>query len=330
MSDKKVVLSGVKPSGQPTLGNYLGAFKPFGAFQNEHNVFFMVADQHAITVRQNPKDLAENSLAIAAWYLASRLDPARCTLFIQSQVPAHAQLSWVLNTYTQVGELERMTQYKDKGRTNKDSANAGLFTYPVLMAADILLYQAAVVPVGDDQIQHLELTRDIATRFNNLYGPVFTVPKGIKPPAAERVKDLQNPEKKMSKSEGGSGTIMLLDTPAEAAKKIKRAVTDSLGVIKYDVKAQPGLANLIEILAACTGSTPKKVAEEFAGKQYGALKEATANAVAETLEPLQKAYNGYMNDKAELLNILHKGAERARQAAAPTLAKVYAGIGFVA
>lgn len=330
MSDKKTIFSGVQPSGTPSIGNYLGAFKPFTAYQNTHNAFFCVVDQHAITVRQDPKLLQQNTLAIAAWYLASGLDAAKCTLFIQSQVPAHAQLGWVLNTVTQMGELERMTQFKDKSARHAQNINVGLFAYPTLMAADILLYNAHEVPVGDDQTQHLELTRDVAHRFNTAFGPTFTVPKAIIPPAAARVKDLQNPDKKMSKSEPGQGTILLTDTPAEAAKKIKRAVTDSLGVIKYDVKAQPGLANLIEMLAVCTNSTAKKVAEEFADKQYGALKEATANAVAETLEPLQKAYNGYMDDKAELLNILHKGAARARQAAAPTLAKAYANIGFVA
>jgi tryptophanyl-tRNA synthetase len=331
---KKTVLSGVQPSGTPSIGNYLGAFKPFTSYQHSHNAFFCVVDQHAITVRQEPKTLRHNTLAVAAWYLASGLDPNQCTLFIQSHVPAHAQLGWVLNTVTQMGELERMTQFKDKSARHAQNINVGLFAYPTLMAADILLYNTDEVPVGEDQIQHLELTRDVAHRFNAAFGPnsqaVFTMPKAVLPPAGARIRDLQNPERKMSKSEPGKGTILLTDTPAEAAKKIKSAVTDSLGVIKYDPKEQPGLANLIDILAVCTGRTPTQVENDFAGQQYGALKQATADAVADTLEPLQQAYNGYMDDKAELMRILHKGAERANQVANATLAKAYEAIGFVA
>jgi tryptophanyl-tRNA synthetase len=330
MSDKKTVFSGVQPSGTPSIGNYLGAFRPFTQYQKSHNAFFCVVDQHAITVRQDPKVLHSNSLAVCAWYMASGLNPNDCTLFIQSHVPAHAQLGWALNTYTQMGELERMTQFKDKSARHAQNINVGLFDYPVLMAADILLYHAHEVPVGDDQTQHVELCRDVATRFNNLYGNVFTVPKAIKPAAGARVKDLQTPEKKMSKSEPGKGTILLTDTPAEASKKIKSAVTDSLGVIKYDVQNQPGLANLIDILAVCTNRTPQQVEEEFAGQQYGALKTATADAVAATLEPLQAGFNRLMADKAELQNILRKGAAHANELATATLAKVYEAVGFVA
>jgi tryptophanyl-tRNA synthetase len=327
---RKTVLSGVQPSGTPSLGNFLGAFKPFTAYQHSHNAFFCVVDQHAITVRQEPKTLHHNSLAVAAWYLASGLNPNDCTLFIQSHVPAHAQLGWVLNTVTQMGELERMTQFKDKSARHAQNINVGLFAYPTLMAADILLYNTDEVPVGEDQTQHLELTRDVAHRFNAAFGDTFTMPKAVLPPAGARVRDLQNPERKMSKSEPGKGTILLTDTPAEAAKKIKSAVTDSLGVITYDPQNQPGLANLIDILAVCTGRTPKQVEAEFSGQQYGPLKQATADAVSATLEPLQKAYNGYMNDKAELLRLLHQGAERANQVANATLAKAYEAIGFVA
>lgn len=329
MSSSSVIVSGVQASGTPSLGNYLGAFKPFTSYQESHKVYFFVADHHAITVRQDPKEFHHNTLAIAAWYLASGLDPARCTLFIQSHVPAHAELGWILNTYTQMGELERMTQFKDKSARHRDNINAGLFTYPALMAADILLYQPEGVPVGDDQTQHLELTRDVATRFNNIYGPTFTVPKALTPKAGARVKDLQDPTKKMSKSQPGPGTILLTESPAEAAKKVKRAVTDSLGVITYDPKGQPGLANLIDMLAACSARTPQQVAQEFEGQQYGALKNAVAEAVAFTMEPLQERYNRLMSDPAELQSILRQGAEKARVTAAATLTAVKERIGYV-
>lgn len=325
----KTCFSGIQPSGQPSLGNLLGAFIPFLKYQDSHSAVFCVVDHHAITVRQKPEDLRHNTLSLAAYYLASGLNPERCTLFVQSHVRAHAELGWILNTYTQMGELERMTQFKDKSARHKDNINAGLFAYPTLMAADILLYQAHEVPVGEDQIQHVEITRDIATRFNNLYGPTFTLPKAIIPQAAARVKDLQEPEKKMSKSVVGKGTIFLADTPDAAAKKIKSAVTDSLGVIKYDPQNQPGLANLIEILAALTNRTPKEVAAEYEGQQYGPLKNATAEAVAETLEPLQARYNELMGDKAELLNILKKGADKARPLAEKTLSDVMDKVGYV-
>lgn len=327
---KPSLLSGVTPSGQPTLGNYIGAFKPFTSFQESHHVFFMVADHHAITVRQDPKELHENTLGIAAWYIASGLNPKLCTLFVQSHVPAHVELGWILNSFTQMGELERMTQYKDKSARSAANVNAGLFTYPVLMAADILLYDAAEVPVGEDQTQHLEITRDIAERFNNHYGQkLLAVPKLTLPRTGARVKDLQDPTKKMSKSQPGAGTILLKETPAEAAKKISRAVTDSLGVIKYDPAVQPGLANLIEILAATSGRTPQQVAQEFEGQQYGPLKKAVAEAVAFTLEPLQAEYNRLMSDKAELTSILRKGAEKANETASLTLKRVKDAVGYV-
>jgi tryptophanyl-tRNA synthetase len=329
MGHKTIAFSGVQPSGTPSIGNYLGAFRPFTRFQDSHTTFFCVVDQHAITVRQEPKMLYENSLAVAAWYLASGLDPAKCTFFIQSHVPAHAQLGWALNTVTQMGELERMTQFKDKAARHAQNINVGLFDYPVLMAADILLYQTQVVPVGDDQVQHLELTRDVAQRFNGAFGETFTIPKAVLPPAGARIRDLQNPGKKMSKSEPGAGTILLTDSPAEAAKKIKRAVTDSLGVVAYDPQNQPGLANLIEILAACTNRTPQQVAAAFAGQQYGPFKQAVADAVAATLEPLQAEQARILADKSWLLAILKQGAARANEVAEATLARVYKNLGFV-
>lgn len=326
---KPTSFSGVQPSGNPTLGNYLGAFLPFTAYQNSHQAYFCVVDHHAITVRQDPKELRENSFAVAAWYIAAGLKPENCTLFIQSHVPQHTELAWILNTYSQMGELERMTQFKDKAARHKENVNVGLFSYPVLMAADILLYNTQEVPVGDDQTQHIELCRDVATRFNNLYGNTFVVPKGIIPKAGARVKDLQDPTRKMSKSLPGLGCILLADSPAEAAKKVKKAVTDTENHIAYNPAAQPGVSNLLEILGACTGRTPQAVEKEYAGQQYGALKNAVADAVAATLEPLQADYNHLMDDKAELLAILEKGADTAREVAAATLTRVKQKVGYV-
>lgn len=327
------ILSGIKPSGRPTLGNFLGAYLPFSRFlaQRTHRVFMMVADHHAITVRQDPKELHENTYAIAAWYIASGLNPADCALFVQSHVPEHTQLGWILTTFTQMGELARMTQYKDKAKGDNDGVGAGLFAYPALMAADILLYDTTEVPVGDDQTQHVEITRDIATRMNNLYGAdTFVLPKAVKPVAAQRLRDLQNPLKKMSKSEASEGgCIMLEDDTAGITKKIKRAVTDTLGEVAYDPAGQPGLANLIEILAACSNRTPQEVVKEFKGGQYGPLKAAVAEAVVQMLEPVQAEYAKLMADKGELHNILAKGADKARDQAAQTLGRVMRKVGYV-
>jgi len=326
------ILSGVKPSGQPTLGNYLGAFRPFSKFlaQKSHRVFMMIADHHVINTHPAPQDLYEQTLNIAAWYMASGLNPADCTLFVQSHVPEHTELAWILNSFVTIGELSRMTQFKEKGRADGHKTNAGLQQYPVLMAADILLYQATDVPVGDDQIQHVELCRDIATRFNNHYETkVLTVPKAVKPVTAERVRDLQNPLKKMSKSEGGSGCIVLEDNVDGAVKKITRAVTDSLNHIAYNPTEQPGVANLLEILAACRGTTPQAQAQGLAGQGYGTLKTITAEAVAELLTPLQAEYHRLLADKAELQRILATGAAHAEAVAATTLAKVKATVGYL-
>lgn len=325
------ILSGVQPSGVPSIGNYLGAFLPFSHFlkARTHKVYFFLADHHAITVRQDPKDLHENTLALTAWYLASGLDPALCDIFVQSHVPQHAELAWIFQTFTQMGELERMTQYKDKAKQHSQNINAGLFTYPSLMAADILLYDTTEVPVGDDQTQHLEIARDIATRINNHYGPTLIVPKGRFPEAAARVRDLQEPDRKMSKSRPGPGTVLLTESTDEIAKKFKRAVTDTVGAVKYDPATQPGVANLIEILAACSNRTPQQVEAEFAGGQYGPLKSAVAEAVVQTLEPVQTEFKRLMNDKAELQNILAKGAEAAKEKAEQTLVRVMRTMGYV-
>lgn len=327
---QKTILSGIQPSGQMSLGNYLGAIKRFVETQNEAFTYFFIADLHAITVRQDPAELQENCYSIAAWYLAAGLDPAQCSLFVQSQVPEHAQLGWVLGTFTQMGELERMTQFKDKAARHKQNINAGLFTYPSLMAADILLYQADEVPVGDDQKQHLELTRNVAERFNGVYGDVFTVPEFKAATAAARVMDLQTPTKKMSKSDPGAGTILLIDEPKQIEKKIKRAVTDTIEQVNWDREAQPGISNLIEIYAACKGIAPEEAAQEFAGQtQYGPLKTAVAEAVLEKVVPLQERYKTLMADKGELDKTLAAGAEKARETAAKTLKQVYEAVGFV-
>jgi tryptophanyl-tRNA synthetase len=325
------ILSGIQPTGTPTLGNLIGAYLPFRKLIGEgtHRTYIMVVDHHAITVRQDPKAFHQNILAGTAWYLANGVTPDKCTLFIQSHVRAHAELAWILNTFTQMGELERMTQFKDKAAQHKDNINAGLFTYPVLQAADILLYDATDVPVGDDQVQHVELTRDIATRVNNLYGPTFVMPRVMAPKVGARVRDLQEPERKMSKSRPGPGTI-LLDEPVDgAAKKIRRAVTDSTGVIAYEPEARPGLANLIDILAALTGRAPKAVAEEFAGQQYGPLKNAVADALVATLEPLQAEHKRLMADQGHLLGLLREGAEKASAHAEATLRRVKEKVGYV-
>ncbi len=326
---KKTVLSGVQPSGMPSLGNYLGAFSQFVKFQDTHEAFYCVVDLHAITVRQDPDELRNNTYDIAAWFLASGLNPENCALFVQSHVHEHAELGWLLSTFTQMGELERMTQFKDKAARHKHNINAGLFTYPTLMAADILLYQAHEVPVGHDQTQHLELTRDIATRVNGAYGEVFTLPKAVIPKAAARVKDLQNPERKMSKSEAGGGCILLADEPNAIEKKIKRAVTDNEGVVRYDEANQPGVANLLGIFAACKNMTIEQAEAHFKDARYGDFKVAVAQAVRDELEPLQERYYAIMADKKELDDILAHGAKKARKRAHKTLAAVKDKIGLV-
>jgi tryptophanyl-tRNA synthetase len=332
------VLTGIQPTGVPTLGNLLGFFKPALSFQATHKAYYFVVDHHAITVRQQPADLLANTRAVAAWYLAAGLDPAKACLFVQSHVREHVELGWILNTFTQMGELERMTQFKEKGVQHAQNINVGLFAYPVLQAADILLYNATEVPVGDDQKQHVELCRDIATRFNNIYGPLFTVPKHTLPPIGARVRDLQDPTKKMSKSRPGAGCVLLTDTAAEVEKKFKRAVTDSdsgADAIRYDPINKPGVANLLEIIAGCGGlkekHTPQEVADFLSStiNNYGALKQIAAEAVTFKIQQLQFNYQEIINDTRKLDEILAQGAESAQKVASVTLARVKEAMGYL-
>lgn len=325
--DKKRIFSGIQPSGALTIGNYLGAIKNWSKLIDEYECIFSVVDLHAITVRQDPKELHERCLALIAQYIASGIDPEKCTIFIQSHVPSHAELGWILNCYTYMGELERMTQFKDKSSRHADNINAGLFTYPVLMAADILLYQTDLVPVGHDQKQHLELARDIADRFNKIYGDAFKVPEGYIAKMGARIMDLQNPERKMSKSEP-QGSIALLEEPASIIKKIKRAQTDSLGVVACG-EGRYGMNNLISMYGAVTGKTQEQIEAEFEGKGYGDFKKAIAEAVVAELEPIQNKYRELMENKDYLKEVYQKGAIRAREIADATMQDVFRRIGYV-
>lgn len=329
---KPIVFSGAQPSGELTLGNYLGALKNWVALQNEYDCIYCIVNQHAITVRQDPQKLRKATLDTMALYLACGIDPQKSTIFVQSHVPAHAELGWALNCYTYFGELSRMTQFKDKSSRHSENINAGLFDYPVLMAADILLYQANLVPVGDDQKQHLELTRDIAMRFNALYGDVFTVPEPFIAKVGARVMSLQEPTKKMSKSdENRNNVIGLLENPKDVEKKIKRAMTDSdePPVVRYDLKNKVGVSNLLDILTGVTGKPIAELEKEFEGKMYGHLKTEVATQVIDMLTTLQARYHEYRNDENYLFSIMREGAEKARSKAEPTLKKVYNVIGFV-
>lgn len=325
----KTSISGIKPTGTPTLGNYLGATVNWVKFQETHKAYYFLADMHAITVRQEPEKFTENSYAGVAWFMAAGLTPQKATIFVQSHVHQHAELGWILNTFTQMGELERMTQFKDKSRKHKENINAGLFTYPTLMAADILLYNVNEVPVGEDQTQHLELARNIAVRFNNLYGDVFTVPKAVLPKTAARVKDLQAPSDKMSKSDGAGGCIFLSDDLKTIEKKIKRAVTDNEARVAYDWEAQPGVSNLLEIYAVLRGKDIPTAVADFEGQQYGTFKQAVADAVVDTVGPMQQRFADIMADRAGLEATLKNGAEQAQQEAAITLKKVKDAVGFL-
>lgn len=329
---KPIVFSGAQPSGELTLGNYLGALKNWVSLQNEYDCVYCIVNQHAITVRQDPNKLRKATLDTLALYLACGIDPQKSTIFVQSQVPAHAELGWALNCYTYFGELSRMTQFKDKSSRHSENINAGLFDYPVLMAADILLYQANLVPVGDDQKQHLELSRDIAMRFNALYGDIFTVPEPFISKVGARVMSLQDPTKKMSKSdENRNNVIGLLENPKDVEKKIKRAMTDSdePPVVRYDSKNKAGVSNLLDILTGITGKPIAELEKEFDGKMYGHLKTEVANQVIEMLTGLQAKYHQYRDDENYLLSIMQEGAQKARAKAEPTLKKVYDAIGFV-
>lgn len=328
INDKKVLFSGMQATGNLTLGNYLGALKNWVTLSDEYECFYSVVDMHSITVRQDPATLRRRARALLILYIAAGLDPKKNCIYYQSHVSGHAELAWILNCFTYMGELNRMTQFKDKSAKHADNINAGLFTYPVLMAADILLYQADLVPVGNDQKQHLEITRDIAERFNNIYGDVFTIPEGYYGKVGARIMSLQDPSKKMSKSdENPNASIYLLDEPDVILRKCKRAVTDSEGQILYRDE-QPGVKNLIDIYSACTGRTPEETVKEFDGKGYGDFKAAVGEAVVSVLKPLQDEVARLEKDKAYLDGIIKTNAEKAGYFANKTLRKVQKKVGF--
>ena len=324
------MLSGIQPSGDLTLGSYLGAIKNWSERAEIFDCYYFMADLHSITVRQNPADLRRRTIEQLAQYIACGLDPEKNTLFIQSHVPAHTQLGWVLNCYTMFGELSRMTQFKDKSAKNADNINGGLFTYPSLMAADILLYQADFVPVGEDQKQHCELTRDVAIRFNNLYGETFKVPEPYIPKVGARIMGLSNPTSKMSKSDP-AGCVFLMDKPEELARKFKRAVTDSdtERCVRFDPENKPGVANLMQIYSSVTGKSFDEIEAEFDGQGYGAFKPRVGEAVIETLRPIREEAERMIADKAYLQEVYTNGAQKASYVARKTLRKVYKKIGLV-
>lgn len=325
---KKVIFSGIQPSGTLTIGNYIGALRNFSAYQEEHDAIYCIVDLHAITVRQDPATLRKRCFELIAIYIASGLDPEKCLIYCQSHVSSHAELSWILNCFTYMGELSRMTQFKDKSAKNENNLNAGLFTYPALMAADILLYQTDLVPIGEDQRQHLELTRDLAQRFNNLYGDVFTVPEGYTPKVGARIRSLQEPTRKMSKSDVEDSYISLLDSPDIIRKKIRRSVTDSDGEIRFDMENKPGVSNLLSIYSTLTGESIEDAVGRLEGKGYGALKDLTVDAVTQTLAPLQETYNRLIKDKGYLENIMKDHSERAYTRSLKVLRKVQKKVGL--
>ena len=327
---KKVMLSGIQPSGELHLGNYLGAVKNWAERSEEFDCYYFMADMHTITVRQNPADLRRRTLELLAQYIACGLDPEKNTLFIQSHVPAHAELGWVLNCYAMFGELSRMTQFKDKSAKHADNINGGLFTYPSLMAADILLYQPDYVPVGEDQKQHCELTRDIAVRFNNIYGPVFKVPEPYIPKVGARIMSLMTPGSKMSKSEP-TGCVTIMEKPEDIMRKFKRAVTDSdtENCVRFDPQTKPGVSNLMNIYSSVTGKSFQEIEAEFAGQGYGSFKPAVGEAVVEALRPIREEAQRILADKAYLQSVYRQGAQKASYIAEKTLRKVYKKIGFV-
>ena len=321
------VFSGIQPSGDLHLGNHLGALRRFVAEQHEHDSIFCIVDLHALTIPKDPAELRATTLATGALYLAAGIDPERATLFVQSHVSEHTELAWLMECTASFGELGRMTQFKEKAE-QRDFVSAGLFTYPALMAADILLYDTDRVPVGDDQRQHLELTRDVAMRFNSRYGETFVVPTAAIPTAGARIMDLQNPTNKMSKSvESPQGTVLVLDEPNVIERKIKRAVTDTEAEVRFDPVEKPGVSNLLSILAAATGEEPKALADRY--EQYGPLKGDTAAAVIALLRPVQERYAELVADPAELTATLAAGADRARTTAAKTLARAREAVGLL-
>ncbi|MEA4999368.1 MAG: tryptophan--tRNA ligase [Candidatus Limiplasma sp.] len=325
---KKIIFSGIQPSGTLTLGNYIGALRNFKLLEDAYDCIYCVVDLHAITVKQDATELRKRCLSLAAMYLAVGLDPDKSLIFCQSHVSAHAELAWVLNCVTYMGELSRMTQFKDKSAKHADNINAGLFTYPVLMAADILLYQTDLVPVGADQKQHLEITRDIAQRFNGLYGQSFVVPEAYIGKVGSRVMSLQEPTRKMSKSDPEDTYISLLDKPEDVRRKIKRAVTDSDAAIRFDPEEKPGVSNLLSIISALTGDPMDALVEGLQGGGYGGLKTRAADAIIDTLQPIQAEYARIIADKATLQAVLDKGALEASRRANRTLDKVKRKVGF--
>ncbi len=326
---KKTILSGIKPTGNLNIGGYLGAVKNWIKMQDDYNCLYCIADLHSLTIRIDPAVLRKNSLELFGLYLACGLDPEKNTIFYQSHVSQHAELGWILDCYTMFGELSRMTQFKDKSAKNAENINAGLFTYPVLMAADILLYQTDLVPVGEDQTQHVEICRDIANRFNGIYGDVFTLPEAYTPKVGARIKSLTNPTAKMSKSDDDeNGTINLLDPRDVVVRKFKKAVTDSEASVRF-APGKDGINNLMTIYSAVTGKTFEDIEKEFDGKGYGDFKLAVGETVADMLADIQDKYKIYTSDKAQLENIYRQSAERARYIADKTLRKVYKKVGFV-
>ena len=329
-NEKKVLLSGIQPSGELHLGNYLGAIKNWAELSDQFDCYWFMADLHTITVRQDPAQLRRRTLTQIATYIACGLDPEKNTIFVQSHVPAHAELGWVLDCYTMFGELSRMTQFKDKSAKHADNINAGLFTYPCLMAADILLYQPDFVPVGEDQKQHVEICRDIANRFNHVYGDVFKMPEPYIPKQGARVMSLNQPDTKMSKSIP-EGCVFLMEKPEDILRKFKRAITDSdtERCVRYDPQAKPGVSNLMQIYSAVTGKSFEAIEAEFDGKGYGAFKPAVGEAVVETLRPIREETERLLADKAYLEGVYRAGAERASRVAEKTLRKVYKKVGFL-
>lgn len=325
---KKVIFSGIQPSGTLTLGNYIGAIRNWKLLEDEYNSIYSVVDLHALTVRQEPAELRKRCLEVMGIYLAAGLDPAKTLLFFQSHVPAHAELAWILNCYTYIGELQRMTQFKDKSAKHATNINAGLFTYPVLMAADILLYQADLVPIGADQKQHLELARDIAIRFNGTYSDTFVVPDGYFPKVGARVMSLQEPTRKMSKSDPEDTYIAILDEPNVIRQKFKRAVTDSDTVVRFDVENKPGVSNLMSIYGALTGDSMEAIEGRFAGQGYGVFKPAVAEIVVDALEPIRTEHKRLMADKPYLQQVMRESAERAAAIGERTMRKVRRKIGL--
>lgn len=326
---KKVLYSAVQPTNNLTIGNYIGAISNWKKLQDDYDCFFAIANMHAITVRQNPAELRQRTLSLLALYIACGIDPEKCVLYLQSHVSAHAELCWVLNTFTYVGEMERMTQFKDKSARHTENINMGLMDYPVLMAADILLYQADCVPVGLDQRQHVEIARDIAQRFNNIYSPTFKVPEALYMKTGAKINDLQNPEKKMSKSaENPNGAVFLSDDRDVVIRKFKRAVTDSDSLIKYDPETKPGVSNLLTVYSVFSQKSMAETEREFEGKGYGDLKLAVGELVADKLAPIQSEQARLLSDKTYLDEVLKRGALLANKAASRTLGKVYKKIGF--